>query len=148
MNIYLKRLPAYGLYPVITFFLALTLALVAMSASANDNATPKEVSLIINGKRLVASNIRFSRFDTLDLNAQEEIREQAEAKGVILIVTNQRIIGYGVSGGWRDLKTEAGEKLESYTVEDYAAFVITNNRYLNFNGETGQWGKQDRRTER
>jgi hypothetical protein len=146
MNVYLKRLPAYGLYPVITFFLALTLALVAMSAFANDNARPKEVSLIINGKRLVASNIRFSRFDTLNLNAQEKIRERAEAKGVILIVTNQRIIGYGVSGGWRDLKTEAGEKLESFTVEDYAAFVITNKRYLNFNGETGQWGKQDRRT--
>ena len=114
MNVHLKRLPAYGLYPVITFFLILTLALVAMPASAKDNATPKEVSLIINGKRLVASNIRFSRFDTLDLNAQEKIRERAEAKGVILIVTNQRIIGYGVSGGWRDFKTEAGEKLESF----------------------------------
>lgn len=113
---------------------------------AGDDAVPKEVSLIINGKRLVASNIRFSKFDTLELNAQEKIRERGEAKGVILIVTNQRIIGYGVSGGWRDFKTQAGEEVESFTVEDYAAFVTTNNRYLNFNGETGQWGKQDRRT--
>ena len=109
---------------------------------------PKEVTLIINGSRLVASNIRLSRFDTLNLNAQEKIREQEEAKGVILIVTNQRIIAYGVRSGWKPLKTQAGEKVESIMVEDFAAFVVTDDRYLNFNGETGVWAKRDRRTER
>ncbi len=113
-----------------------------------DDAVPKEVSLIINGSELVASNSRFSRFDLLDLNAQEKIREQAVGKQVILILTNQRIIGYGVGGGWRDFKMRAGEKIKSFYVEDYSAFVTTNKRYLNFNGETGVWGKQDRRTKR
>jgi hypothetical protein len=128
--------------------LVFSLLLMPLLASANSHAVAKEVSLIINGKRLVASNVRFSKFDTLELNAQEKIRDKLEAKGVILIITNQRIIGYGVSSGWRDFKTQAGEKVESFYVEDYAAFVTTNNRYLNFNGETGQWGKQDRRPER
>jgi hypothetical protein len=125
-----------------------SLLLMPLLASATYHAVAKEVTLIINGKRLVASNIRFSKFDTLELNAQEKIRDKVEAKGVILIITNQRIIGYGVSSGWRDFKTQAGEKVESFSVEDYAAFVTTNDRYLNFNGQTGQWGKQDRRTER
>ena len=128
--------------------LIFSLFLMPLLASANDHAVAKEVSLIISGKRLVASNIRFSKFDTLELNAQEKISKKLEAKGVILIITNQRIIGYGVSSGWRDFKTQAGEKVESFSVEDYAAFVTTNDRYLNFNGQTGQWGKQDRRTER
>ena len=119
-----------------------------LTAGANSHAVAKEVSLIINGKRLVASNIRFSKFDTLDLNAQESIKEKLEAKGVILVITNQRFIAYGVSSGWRDTKTEAGEVVESARVEDFAAFITTDARFLNFNGETGIWGKRDRRTER
>ena len=122
--------------------------LAVATSHANNHTVAKEVSLIINGKRLVASNIRFSKFDTLELNAQERIKDQLEAKGVILIITNQRIIGYGVSSGWRDKKTQAGERIETTRVEDYAAFVTTSTRFLNFNGETGIWGEQDRRTER
>ena len=140
MNLF--RINTFRLYGIVACLLLASTNLLA------DDTVPKEVNLIINGSRLVASNIRFSRFDTLRLNAQEKIRERAEAKGVILIVTNQRIIGYGVSSGWKDLKTQAGEKIESVSVEDYAAFVVTDSRYLNFNGETGLWGKQDRRTER
>jgi hypothetical protein len=128
-----------------TVFVGMLLAFATVPAA---DSIPKEVTLIINGSRLVASNIRFSRFDTLRLNGRESIRERAEAKGVILIITNQRIIGYGVSSGWKDFKTEAGEKIESFTVEDFAAFITTDRRYLNFNGETGVWGKQNRRTER
>ena len=123
------------------------LLLFAGTLSAADTIA-KEVTLIINGDRLVASNIRLSRFDNLNLNAQENIRDQAEAKGVILIVTNQRIIAYGVRSGWKPLKTQASEKVESIKVEDFAAFVVTDDRYLNFNGETGVWAKRDRRTER
>lgn len=102
----------------------------------------------MNGNRLVASNIRFSRFEEIRLGAQERIEEQAEGKGVIVVITNQRFIGYGVNAGWRDLKTQAGEKLESLKVEDFAAFVTTDARYLNFNGETGIWGERDRRAGR
>ena len=135
--------------------LALLLAVLATStwffvfaAVEASDAIPKQVSLIINGKRLVASNIRFSRFDEINLGAQERIEEQAEGKGVIVVITNQRVIGYGINAGWRDLKTQAGEKLESLKVEDFAVFVTTDMRYLNFNGETGVWGERDRRTAR
>ncbi|MGI9289952.1 MAG: hypothetical protein ACR2QG_01585 [Gammaproteobacteria bacterium] len=133
-----------------SFFICAALAILFAGATvhANSHRVAKEVSLIINGKRLVASNIRFSKFDTLELNAQERIREQLESKGVILVITNQRLIAYGVSSGWRDIKTIAGERIESSRVEDFAAFVNTSTRYLNFNGETGIWGKQDRRVER
>jgi hypothetical protein len=106
------------------------------------------VSLVVNGKRLIASNVRFSRFDELNLRAQEKILEQAEGKGVIVVITNQRIIGYGLISGWRDLKREAGENVESLLVEDFAVFITTDSRLLNFNGQTGLWGKRDRRTAR
>jgi len=116
-------------------------------AHANGSVA-KEVSLIVNGKRLVASNIRTSQFDELDLNAQERIAQQAESKGVIIVITNQRLIAYGVGSGWKTRKTEAGESVISITAEDLAAFVTTNRRYLNFNGETGIWGIRERRTSR
>ena len=128
-------------------FILLLLLGLPFTAAASE-IVAKEVSLILNGKRLVASNIRFSRFDELSLNAQERIQKKAESKGVLLVVTNQRFIAYGVSSGWRTRKTNAGEKLKTIKVEDYAAFITTDKRYLNFNGETGVWGEQERRTER
>ena len=111
-------------------------------------AVPKQVHLIVQGNRLIASNVLFSRFDELKLNARERIIEQAEAEAVIIVVTNQRIIGYGLQSGWREMRTEAGEKLESLRVQDFSALIITDSRYLNFNGSTGLWGQQDQRVER
>lgn len=127
--------------------LLLCAAVAPLVAHANGSVA-KEVSLIVNGKRLVASNIRTSQFDELDLNAQERIAQQAESKGVIIVITNQRLIAYGVGSGWKTRKTEAGESVISITAEDLAAFVTTNRRYLNFNGETGIWGIRERRTSR
>jgi hypothetical protein len=128
-------------------FIFFALLCAPMELSASD-AIPKQVNLVVNCKRLIASNIRLSRFDELNLRAQEEILERAEAKGVIVVITNQRIIGYGLISGWRDLKREAGENVESLLVEDFAAFITTDRRLLNFNGQSGVWGKRDRRTER
>ena len=119
-----------------------------LQAVPASEAVPKEVKLIVSGKRLIASNIRFSRFDELKLQAQESILQQAEGEAVILVVTNQRLIGYGILSGWRPMRTEAGERVESVSVEDFAAFVITSSRYLNFNGQTGIWGERDQRVER
>ena len=112
------------------------------------DAVPKEVHLVVSGKRLIASNVRFSRFDELKLQAREHILQQAEGEAVIVVVTNQRLIGYGVLSGWRPMRTQAGERVESLAVEDFAALVITNSRYLNFNGQNGIWGEQDQRVER
>lgn len=111
-------------------------------------AVPKQVHLIVQGNRLIASNVLFSRFDELKLNARERIIEQVEAEAVIIVVTNQRIIGYGLQSGWRKMRTEAGEKLESLRAQDFSALIITDSRYLNFNGSTGLWGQQDQRVER
>jgi hypothetical protein len=111
-------------------------------------AVPKQVHLIVQGNRLIASNVLFSRFDALKLNARERIIEQVEAEAVIIVVTNQRIIGYGLQSGWREMRTEAGEKLESLRAQDFSALIITDSRYLNFNGSTGLWGQQDQRVER
>ena len=38
----------------------------------------------------------------------------------------------------------AGEKIVSLAAEDFAALVVTNKRYLNFNGQSGVWGLQER----
>ncbi len=65
-----------------------------------------------------------------------------------MVFTDQRIIGYGVLSGWKAIRTEAGEKLEELEVEDFAALVITNNRLLNFNGESGVWAERARPTGR
>lgn len=127
--------------------LLLGILLLASAGSASD-AVPKQVHLVVDGNRLIASNARFSRFDELKFNAREKIVAQAVGEATIVIVTNQRIIGYGVLSGWRPIRTEAGEKLEEIEAEDFAALVITNLRLLNFNGESGVWGERSRPTNR
>ena len=112
-------------------------------ASASD-AVPKQVHLVVEGKRLIASNARFSRFDELKFNARERLVDKAVGEATIVVFTNQRIIAYGVVSGWKTMRTEAGEKLEELQVEDFAALVITSNRLLNFNGESGVWGERAR----
>lgn len=121
---------------------------ILVPAAYSSDAIPKQVSLIVNGKRLVASNVRFSTFSETKLNAQEVIEDKAEGKGVVVVITNRRFIAYGLTSGWSDLNTKAGEKVESLSVEDYAVFITTSMRHLNFNGETGVWGVRDSRVER
>lgn len=112
---------------------------------AASEAVPKQVSLIVNGNRLIASNVRGSNFEEYKLNAQEDIVEQVVAEAVIIVVTNQRYIAYGVNSGWRPKRRHANEKLKTLEAEDFAAFLTTSERYLNFNGKTGTWGERDRR---
>jgi hypothetical protein len=104
----------------------------------------KQVDLVIDGDWLAASNIRYSRFDEFKLNARERVRDSAVGKAVIVIATNQRLIAYGVGSGWRTLPRVANEQIESVSAEDFAGLIITNERLLNFNGESGVWGEQKR----
>ena len=122
---------------------ALLYAAVQNSSLASD-AVPKQVHLILDGSRLVASNIRFSRFDPLKLNARETVLDQAVGEAAIVVVTSQRVIGYGVLSGWRSVDRDAGEQVEEISAEDYAGLVISNTRFLNFNGESGVWAEQKR----
>ena len=119
---------------------------VTVAPAEASEAVPKQVHLVVDGNRLIASNARFSRFDELKFNAREKLIGQAVGEAAIVVFTDQRIIGYGVLSGWKAIRTEAGEKLEELEVEDFAALVITNNRLLNFNGESGVWAERARPT--
>jgi hypothetical protein len=117
----------------------------AQPASGN---VPKQVHLVLDGNTIVASNVRLNRFDELRLGAQERIREQRVGEAVAVVVTNQRIIAYGVLSGWRPMDREPNETIQSISAEDFAGLVVTDERMLNFNGETGVWAEQKRRVRR
>jgi len=127
--------------------LALSAALIATDAlsQTTSQGVPKQVHLVVDGNRLVASNIRSSSFDELRLRARENVRESVEGEAVLVVVTSQRILGYGVVSGWRQIDRVANERIETVTAEDYAGLVVTSERMLNFNGESGVWGERERR---
>jgi hypothetical protein len=106
---------------------------------------PKQVALIVESNALIASNVRASSFDELKFNAQERVDRSSVGDAVIVVVTNQRIIAYGVGSGWRAVPRIASERIERVEAEDYAGLVVSNRRFLNFNGESGVWGERDRR---
>ena len=133
--------------------LAAAIAAAALPAHAQTTAgtsgnVPKQVHLVLDGKTLVASNVRLNRFDELDLGASEQIREQRVGEAVAVVITNKRIIAYGVLSGWRPVDREPNEKIQSISAEDFAGLVVTDERMLNFNGETGVWAVQKRRVSR
>jgi len=120
------------------------LVLASASLTAADDQVAKAVHLVEDNSQLIASNVRFSRFDPFKLDARERVLKRAEGKAVIIVITDQRILGYGVLSGWRPLDLLAGEKAVKISAEDFAGLVITDKRYLNFNGESGVWGLQVR----
>lgn len=122
-------------------------ALIATHAATQTTSqgVPKQVHLVVDGNRLVASNIRSSSFDELRLRAREDIRESVEGEAVLLVVTNMRIIAYGLVSGWRPIDRVPNERVERVTAEDFAGLIVTNERLLNFNGESGVWAERERR---
>ena len=126
---------------------AVALALCAQAQQTAANV-PKQVHLVLDGNRVVASNVRLNRFDDLKLDAQERIREQHVGEAVAVVITSQRIIAYGVLSGWRPIPREPNEKIESVSAEDFAGLIVTDRRMLNFNGESGVWAEQSRRVSR
>jgi hypothetical protein len=128
---------------VAVFFLAV-MYMANGSAKANDD-TPKVLYVIIEDDRLIASNTSLSRFDEIKLTAEEVVLQKVEANAVAVIVTNKRIIGYAVFiGSWKPLRYQAGEKVLSVEAEDFSAFVLTSDRFLNFNGKHGLWAQTER----
>ena len=125
---------------------AVILAIALSSAVATaQQAIPKQVFLITDGDRLVASNIRTNGFAEFRLDARERMLDSAEGEGVIMVVTNQRLIAYGVLSGWTSRDRETNERIELISAVDYAGLIVTNRRMLNFNGENGAWGERERR---
>ena len=77
---------------------------------------------------------------TTTATAKERIREYKVSNAVAVVVTNQRLVAYGViAGGWQAIRIQAGERVERIEVEDYSATVVTNDRILNFYGRSGAW---------
>ena len=124
------------------------IATTALHSHAQHANVPKQVHLVLDGNRILASNVRLNRFDELKLGAQERIREQRVGEAVAIVVTNQRIIAYGVLSGWVSTDRVANEAIQSIEAQDYAGLIVTDQRMLNFNGETGVWAEQRRRVSR
>lgn len=141
----IRSIWARALFGVAAVIASASLAAHAQNAASN---VPKQVHLVLDGNRILASNVRLNRFDELKLGAQERIREQKVGQGVAIVVTNQRIIAYGVLSGWVPMDRVANETIQSISAEDYAGLIVTDQRMLNFNGETGVWAEQERRVSR
>jgi hypothetical protein len=141
---------ARGAASVVTLAAALALTAVApFGADAQlDSGVPKQVHLVEDGNRLIASNVRFSRFDELKLDGRERVQKTAVGEAVIVVVTNQRLIAYGVVSGWRPIDRLAGEQIDTVSAQDYGGLIVTSQRLLNFNGQSGVWGERDRRASR
>lgn len=104
----------------------------------------RQVKLIIEPERLLASNTRLNRLDQQELQSGEQYLRHAESEAAIVVATNQRILAYGPVIGWRSMQLLPGETVESLQAEDYAVFIITDLRYLNFNADTGLWAREQR----
>ena len=141
----IRSIWARALFGVAAVIASASLAAHAQNAASN---VPKQVHLVLDGNRILASNVRLNRFDELKLGAQERIREQKVGQGVAIVVTNQRIIAYGVLSGWVPMDRVANETIQSISAEDYAGLIVTDQRMLNFNCETGVWAEQERRVSR
>ncbi|NNF95751.1 MAG: hypothetical protein HKM94_02340 [Halobacteria archaeon] len=128
------------------FLILCPLLLLYSSTAAAVDPIPKLVYLVFDEDRIIASNIEFSRFDEIRLAAKEKVSDSAVGNAVIVVVTNNRIMGYSVKKlRWVTKPTLANEKLESISVEDYSALVRTSKRFLNFNGISGVWAEKSRR---
>jgi hypothetical protein len=114
------------------------------AVGAQSSYVPKQVHLVNDNGKLFASNVKLNRFDELKLDAQERVLDQQVGAAVAVVITNQRITAYGVLSGWRSVDRMPNEQIESIMAEDYAGVIVTSNRLLNFNGETGVWAAQKR----
>lgn len=115
------------------------------SSASAQQAVRKQVFLVIDGDRLVASNVLANGFAEFRLDARERVLDSAEGEGVIIVVTNQRLLAYGTYSGWSARDLNSNESIEMISAVDYAGLIVTSRRMLNFNGETGAWGERQRR---
>src|SRR5215467_11346655 len=118
-----RRSPLRSASRACTLIAVAALALPA-SAQGDANYVAKQVHLVNDNGRLFASNIKLNRFDELKLDAQERVVDQQEGAGVAVVVTNQRIVAYGVLSGWRPMHLLPNEQIESIMAEDYAGVIV------------------------
>ena len=113
-----------------------------LSSSVVADEVEKILFLVVEKKRVTASNTLAGRFDRLEMHAKEKVRDYKVANATAVVITNQRFSAYGaLAGGWRSRRRQAGEKVESVEVADYSVTVVTNDRILNFYGRNGTWSQ-------
>ena len=119
--------------------------LCAAGAPAAGDEVVKTIFLVAGDRRMTAVNADTGQFFELDISAKEEVEQHIVAKGVAIVVTNQRFAGVGLwPSGWASNRRVAGEQVLSAEAEDTAAVIVTSNRVLSFNGKTGAWAEQRR----
>src|SRR4026209_2252050 len=109
-----------SLWARVLFGVVAAVATTAPYSHAQTASVPKQVHLVQDGNRILASNVRLNRFDELKLGAQERVREQRVGQAFAIVVTNQRIIADGVLSGGVPMDRAANETIQSISAEDYA----------------------------
>jgi hypothetical protein len=110
-----------------------------------ESQPPRQLYWHMEDDRVIVANIRFSRTDELRLRGREHIEETASSTAMLVLVTNQRFIGYSVyTASWQSRSRRPGESLETVEAEDWAGYVLTSRRVLNFNGRTAAWSERNR----
>lgn len=98
-----------------------------------------------DGDRVIVSNVRFSRTDEFVLAGRETLEDTADSRAMLVLVTSRRFVAYSVyTASWQSVDRKPGETVERLAAEDWAAWVLTSRRALNFNGRTAVWSEGDR----
>ena len=119
--------------------------LLAVGTTTAGDEVGKAIFLVTEDKRVTAVNAETGQFFDLDISAKEVVEQQVVAKGVAIVVTNQRFAGVGLwPSGWSSNRRMAGERVISVEAEDRSGVVVTSNRVLSFNGRTGAWAEKRR----
>ncbi len=105
----------------------------------------KAIFLVTEDRRVIAVNAETGQFFDLDISAKEVVEQRIVAKGVAIVITNQRFAGVGIwPSGWSHNRRSAGEQVVSAEAEDTSAVIVTSNRVLSFNGRNGSWAEKRR----
>jgi len=119
--------------------------MIATPLAVAETEFPKVLHLFVEKRTLVAANAALSRFDELDLVANERILLQETGKSVAIVATSERFIGYSATlGRWRIERRRAQEQVQTVEADVYTGIVVTNDRFLNFNAETAHWSEYRR----
>jgi len=128
-----------------TLYNCAVILLLAISAAASGDEVGKTIFLVMDDAKVTAVNAETGQFFDLDISAKEVVEQHVVAKGVAIVVTNQRFAGVGLwPSGWASNRRVAGEQVLSAEAEDASALIVTSNRVLSFNGRTGAWAEKRR----
>jgi len=123
----------------------LCLVLLAAPPATADAPPARQIFWHIEGDRVIVANVRFSRTDELRLRGREVIEDTASSNAMLVVVTNQRFVGYSVyTASWQSVDRQPNETVETLAAEDWAGYILSSQRTLNFNGRTAAWSEGDR----